>query len=129
MNFASTFPPFLHAIVRLDRLENRSNLLEPVVSRSIPLSCVVLRERRSYNAEIVELCYCGRVSSLLLRSPFFLSFFPLFFFFFYLLSLIVRNTFYNLGIFCNEIIHGISLNFGFSSSNALKKEKIILRNA
>lgn len=128
MNFASTFPPFLHAIVRLDRLENRSNLLEPVVSRSIPLSCVVLRERRSHNADIVELCYRGWVSPLLLRSPFFFFFF-LFFSFFYLLSLIVRNKFYNLGIFYDEIIHGISLNFSFSSSNALKKEKIILCNA
>lgn len=90
MNFASTFPPFLHAIVRLDRLENRSNLLEPVVSRSIPLSCVVLRERRSYNAEIVELCCCGWVSSLLLRSPFFFFFLLSFLLFLFLFLSVVH---------------------------------------
>lgn len=125
MNFASTFPPFLHAIVRLDRLENRSNLLEPVVSRSIPLSCVVLRERRSCITQ--KLLSYAIVDGFLRFSCDLLSF--SFFFFFYLLSLIVRNKFYNLGIFYNEIIHGISLNFSFSSSNALKKEKIILCNA
>ena len=88
-----------YAIVRLDRLENRSNLLEPVVSRSIPLYIpVVLHERRSYNAEIIALCYCGWVSSL---SPaIFFFFFCLFFFFFFnLLSLVVQNKFCNLGIF------------------------------
>lgn len=90
MNFASTFPSFLHAIVRLDRLENRSNLLEPVVSRSIPLSCVVLRERRSYNAEIVELCCCGWVSSLLLRSPFFFFFLLSFLLFLFLFLSVVH---------------------------------------